>query len=152
MLVVPKVAAKSTYVTRSMINYLIRKGRIKKYPIEGTSRNYLVDMAEVLAALNWKNNVIEDLSDDLITRQQAADELGITEAIISYYVRCGYLTKHYVFGNNYNYLVSRKEVDEIPGGIENRLIAHSEKMRKHLLDNPQPKDENGKFISADAVR
>lgn len=151
MLVTPKIAASSNYVTRPMIDYLIKKGRIKKYPIAGTSRNYLVDIVEVVAALNWKNGLINDLSDDLITRKEAADELSIAESVISYYVRCGYITKHYVFGNNYHYLVSRKEIAEIPGGIENRLIVHSEKLRKQLLENPQPKDKNGRFISGNVV-
>jgi predicted site-specific integrase-resolvase len=147
MLVTPKIAASSNYVTVSMIGYLVKKGRINKYPIHEASRNYLVDIVEVDRALNWKNNLIDDLSNDLITRKEAADELGIAESAISYYVRCGYITKHYVFGNNYHYLVSRKEIFNIPDEIKKRLTAHSENLRKHLLDNPQPKNKNGRFIS-----
>jgi hypothetical protein len=145
-LVTPKVAAKEVFVTGSMISYWVKKGRVKKYPIEGMSRNYLVDLDEVRKAFNWKNQIIENRNDDLISRSEAAALLYVEETVISYYARRGYIKKYYVFGNDFHYLVSKSEVLAQVEEIQKRVAEHGEKLRKHYLANPQMKDRHGKFI------
>jgi hypothetical protein len=145
-LVTPKVAAKEVFVTGSMISYWVKKGRVKKYPIEGMSRNYLVDLDEVRKAFNWKNEIIENRNDDLISRSEAAALLYVEETVISYYARRGYIKKYYVFGNDFHYLVSKSEVLAQVEEIQKRIAEHADKLRKHYLANPQMKDRHGKFI------
>ena len=145
-LVTPKVAAKEVFVTGSMISYWVKKGRVKKYPIEGMSRNYLVDLDEVRKAFNWKNQIIENRNDDLISRSEAAALLYVEETVISYYARRGYIKKYYVFGNDFHYLVSKSEVLAQVEEIQKRIAEHADKLRKHYLANPQMKDRHGKFI------
>lgn len=147
-LVTSKQAAKSVFVTRAMISYWVKKGRIKKYPIDGMTRNYLVDLDEVKLAGNWKEDLVESLSEDkdLITRNEAARILGVEETVISYYARKGYINKHYVFGNDYHYLVSRAEIVSQIEETQKRIENHAQQLREHYLANPQMKDRHGKFI------
>jgi predicted site-specific integrase-resolvase len=143
-LVTRNEAAKSVFVTVGMISYWVKKGRIKKYPIAGTSRNYLVDLDEVKKASEWKKYLIEDLPDNLITRQEAAKLLWVQNAEISYYARMGYIKKYYVFGNKYNYLVDRDEILAQVKLIPQRVEARKPILRERALR--QPKDRNGKFL------
>ena len=46
----------------------------------------------------------------LVLRKVAAREAGVTTGMITYWARKGYIKKHYVFGNQYNYLVDLHEV------------------------------------------
>lgn len=50
-LVNSKTAAYYGQVTVSMIGYMIRRGYVKRHPISPGSRNYLVDLNEVLTQL-----------------------------------------------------------------------------------------------------
>lgn len=147
-LVTSKEAAKRVFVTRSMISYWVRKGRVKKYPIDGMTRNYLVDLDEVKLAGNWKEALVESLSEDtdLITREEAARLLSVEDTVISYYARRGYIKKYFVFGNDYHYLVSRAEILSQIEETQKRIEKHAQQLREHYLANPQMKDRHGKFI------
>ena len=50
-LVIPKVAASETGVTKMMISYLARRGYIEKYYVLGNMYNYMVDLDEVIEQL-----------------------------------------------------------------------------------------------------
>lgn len=51
-LVIPKVAARETGVTKMMISYLARQGYIEKYYVLGNMYNYMVDLNEVVEQLD----------------------------------------------------------------------------------------------------
>lgn len=144
-LVTPTEAAKAVFVTNGMISYWIRKDRVRKhYVVNGNKRNYLVDLDEVKQASKWKENLSKTLPENLITRQEAAQLLWVGENEISYYARMGYITKHYVLGNKYHYLVDRDEVKAQVKLIPQRIEARKPVLRAFALK--QPKDKNGKFL------
>lgn len=144
-LVTPTEAANAVFVTKGMISYWIRKNRVQKHYVpNGNKRNYLVDLDEVKQASKWKEALFETLPENLITRQEAAELLWVGENEISYYARMGYITKHYVLGNKYHYLVDRDEVKAQADLIPQRLDARKPVLREFALK--QPKDKNGKFL------
>jgi hypothetical protein len=63
------------------------------------------------------------MPDNLITREEAAELLWTSKESIAYYVQKGYIKRHYVFGNNYHYLVDREEVLAQQYLIQERLDA-----------------------------
>ena len=50
-LVLPKVAANETGVTKMMISYLVRRGYVERYYVLGNLYNYMVDLNEVIEQL-----------------------------------------------------------------------------------------------------
>ena len=50
-LVIPKVAANETGVTKMMISYLARRGYVERYYVLGNLYNYMVDLNEVIEQL-----------------------------------------------------------------------------------------------------
>jgi hypothetical protein len=144
-LITPMEASQAVYVTRGMIHYWVRKGRVQKHYTEGNSYNYLVDLDEVIKAQNWKEELMKTFPKDLITRNQAADLLWVSASEISYYARKGYIQKYYVLGNSKNYLVSESEVRQQPKLIPLRVEARNPILRQHALN--QPKDSRGKFLT-----
>jgi hypothetical protein len=46
----------------------------------------------------------------LVSRKEAAKRAFVVVAMVSYWAQKGYIKKHYVFGNTYNYLVDLNEV------------------------------------------
>ena len=144
-LVTPTEAANAVFVTKGMISYWIRKDRVRKHYVEnGNKRNYLVDLGEVKQASKWKDTLMDTLPENLITRQEAAALLWVGENEISYYARMGYITKHYVLGNKYHYLVDRDEVQAQVKLIPQRVEARKPVLREYALK--QPKDKRGRFI------
>ena len=138
-LVTPKVAAEQFGVTTSMIWYWLKKGRIKRYPIEGRPRNYLVSLNEVWEAVEWKANLLDSYP-DLVTREEAASLIGVSPHQISYYVKMGYLKAHYVLGNGKQFLVERERVLEQPQRIAD-MYSHPERKKKlRALALSQPRD------------
>lgn len=104
-----KEAAELAYVTDSMITYWVRTGRLHRYPLGTTKRQYQVDVDEVVRVS--KTNKFQDNQDsNLISRTEAASLAYVGERMISYYVKMGYVTAHYVFGNSKHYLVDRNEI------------------------------------------
>lgn len=143
-LVTPKVAAEQFGVTTSMIGYWLKKGRIKRYPIEGKPRNYLVSLNEVWEAVEWKANLIDSYP-GLVTREEAARLIGVSPHQISYYVRMGYLKAYRVFGKSSQFLVERDRVLEQPQRIA-EMYAHPERKKKlRELALSQPK--NGRLFA-----
>jgi hypothetical protein len=63
-------------------------------------------------------------------------------------VRRGYLKKHYVFDNDYNYLLDRDEVLSQTNLIKERMEARKPILREAAIKQNQLRNENGKFISA----
>jgi hypothetical protein len=141
-LVTANEAAKALYVTRGMVHYWIRKGRVKKH--KGSNNwNFLVDMEEARFASRWQENIMEQ-HPDLITKEEAADLLLLSKRSVSYYVDTGRLNKYYVLGSDKYYLLSRDEVIELSYREPFYLNeVRNEKLRKKAL--LQKKDKNGKF-------
>ena len=50
-LVLPKVAANETGVTKMMISYLVQRGYVERYYVLGNLYNYMVDLNEVIEQL-----------------------------------------------------------------------------------------------------
>jgi len=82
----------------------------------------------------------------LITRKEAGDLLWVNETVISYYASKGYIKKHYVFGNNHHYLVSKAEIQEQVKLIPQRIEARKPALRAHALS--QKKDARGWFMKS----
>ena len=141
-LVTANEAAKALYVTRGMIHYWIRKGRVKKH--KGSNDwNFLVDMEEARFASNWQKNILE-ANPDLITKEEAADLLLLSKRSVSYYVDTGRLKKYYVLCSDKYYLLHKDEVIELSYREPFYLNEErNEKLRKKAL--LQKKDKNGKF-------
>lgn len=147
-LVTPKEAAKAVYVAKEMISYWVRKGRVTRHYVEGNTRNYLVDLDEVRAAQAYsKVRFKSRLDEGLITREDAAKLLWVSVGEISHYIREGYLTRHYVVGNDYNYLLSLEEVKAVPDKIYERIENRKPRLREHALG--MPKSHDGKFLKKD---
>jgi hypothetical protein len=76
-----------------------------------------------------------------VLRKVAARENGVTVSMISYLVKMGYVKRHYVLGNEYNYLVDLNEVTEQLGlGVERKSICYNKNVKT------QPKGKDGKWI------
>lgn len=104
-----KEAAEKAYVNTSMIYYWVKNSRINTYPDPARPKSYLVSLGEVKRAA--RTSKFDDRpSGNLITREEAAYLAYVGERMISYYVKMGYVTPHYVFGNNKHYLVDRNEI------------------------------------------
>lgn len=120
-LVTAKEAAKTFYVTHSMIAYWIKKGRVKKHYVLGSTWQYLIDLDEVKIASEGMEGIKASAPSNLITREEAAKLIWTSTESIGYYVRMGYIKRHYVLGNNYHYLVDRDEVLAQLDSIQERL-------------------------------
>jgi DNA-binding transcriptional MerR regulator len=143
-LVTPKQAASSVFVTRSMIVYWVKKGLVKKHYTEGNNYNYLVDLDEVELASKGRAGLIDSQPKNLITRQEAADLLWVSEQEISYYATKGYIKRHYVLGNSHHYLVDRDEVLAQPKLIDKRVESRKPRLRELALN--RKKDRRGWFL------
>ena len=109
-LVTPQEAAKAFYVTSGMVAYWLRKGRIQKHYVLGNKWNYRVDLDEIEIASKGMEGIKKTVPENLITREEAGKLIWVSKESIGYYVRMGYLKRHYVLGNKYHYLVDRDEV------------------------------------------
>jgi hypothetical protein len=139
-----KEAAKAVFVTKEMVGYWIRKGHVAKHPLPGSQRNYLVDLDEVKAAQAYSKVRFRSRADEgMVTRAEAAEILWVSVGEISHYIRRGYLTRHYVLGNNYNYLLSLEEVKAVPA----KILEHMENRKPILreLAFSYPRDSQGNF-------
>lgn len=147
-LVTVKEAAKAVYVTKEMVGYWIRNGHVAKHPVPGSQRNYLVDLDEVKAAQAYSKVRFKSRPDEgLVTREEAAKLLWVSIGEISHYIREGYLTKQYVVGNDYNYLLSLEEVNAVPQRIEERMENRKPVLRELAL--ARQKSPDGKFVKKD---
>lgn len=144
-LVTPKEAAQAFYVTQPMIAYWIRKGRIQRHYVLDSKRNYLVDLDEIEVASKGMEGIKENAPENLITREEAAKLIWTSKESIAYYVRMGYIKKHYVFGNKYHYLVDR---DEVLAQVD--LIQKRSDARKPMLSEKAKTQQRvgGKFIKS----
>ena len=127
-----------------MIHYWTKKGRIVKHQPNPTKRRFFFDIEQVRATMG--RSMYDGVPDNFITRKEAADYLWVSDAEIGYYARRGYLTKHYVLGNDYNYMLDEAEVKKIPEilhDIELRRIANL----KRLGDTISPHGADGRYIS-----
>jgi len=141
-LLTPKEVAKELFVTVGMVQYWIRKGRLKKYPTSN-GYNYLVDLEEAKFASKWKENILK-INPDLITRQEASEILFLTERSVSYHISVGHLKRYYVLGDDRHYLLNKNEVIELLYSepyYKNK--DRNEKLRQLALN--QKKDRKGKF-------
>ena len=145
----PKEAAKNTYVTSAMIYYWVRNGRLKKYQVDGLSRNYHVDLDEVIR-VSKTDRFSERPAGNLISRKEAADLIWVGDRMICYYVKMGYITAHYVFGNDKHYLVDRDEVLAQPKLIQERM-RHTARL-KELSEHAKtlPRDSRGYWTKVKA--
>ena len=125
-LVTRKEAAKTIYMSEGILAYWIRLGRLKTYPVAGSSRKHLVDLAQVqeLARRNKRDILMKDTPNNLISTKEAGRLLYVTDRQICYYAGRGYIKKHYVLGNDRHYLVDKDEVlaqiDLIPDRLRHR--------------------------------
>jgi predicted site-specific integrase-resolvase len=141
-LVTAKEAGKALYVTTGMVQYWIRKGRLKRYQ-NPNGWNFLVDLDEARIASKWKKNVLE-AHPDLITLDEAAEMLGLTRKAVNYHINLGRLEKYYVLGSDKHYLVHIDEVTEL--SYREPFYKNEErnqKLRERALT--QKKDKRGKF-------
>lgn len=143
-LVTPKQASLAVYVTTGMIAYWIKKGQVKKHYVLNSNWKYLVDLDEVRAAQDFSRTRFDSQPDkNLVTPKEAADYLWVGIAEIRYYARMGYIKKHYVFGNDYHYLVDLDEIKAQPEQMKQRIESRKPVLREHALRHP--KDERGWF-------
>lgn len=147
-LVTSQEAANAVYVSHGMIPYWIRKGLVKKHYVLNSKRRYLVDLDEVRAAQEFCRTRFDSQPEkNLVTPKEAAEYLWVGIAEIRYYARKGYIKKHYVFGNDYHYLVDLDEVKAQPREMKKRIAARNPRLREHALS--QPKDSRGWFIKTE---
>ncbi len=144
-LVTPKEASLAVYVTTGMIAYWIRKGQVKKHYVLNNNRQYLVDLDEVRHAQQFsKVRFNSQPENNLVTPKEAAEYLWLSIGEIRYYVRKGYIKRHYVLGNDYNYLVDLDEVKAQPVETKKRMEGRKPVLRQYALNHP--KDQQGLFI------
>jgi len=140
-LVTMKEAAKAVFVTPEMICYWIRKGHVVKHSVPGRKRSYLVDLDEVKAAQAYSKVRFRSRADEgMVTRAEAAEILWVSVGEISHYIRRGYLTRHYVLGNNYNYLLSLEEVKAVPAKILEHMESRKPILRELAFSYPRTPD------------
>lgn len=140
-LVTIKEAAKAVYVTKEMVGYWIRKGHVVKHSVPNMKRRYLVDLDEVKAAQAYSKVRFKSRPEDgFITRLEAAKLLWVSVGEISHYIREGYLTRHYVLGNDYNYMLSLEEVKAVPERIYERMENRKPLLRDLALKAPRTSD------------
>lgn len=142
-LVTPREAAKAFYVTPAMIGYWLRKGRIQRHYIKGSTWRYLVDLDEIKVASKGMEGMKTSAPTNLITREEAAKLIWVSKESIGYYVRMGYIKRHYVLGNRYHYLVDRDEVLAQVDLIQKRIDDRKPKLRDKAKEQPRV---GGKFI------
>lgn len=141
-LVTPAEAAKMFYVSLGMIHYWTKKGRIQKYYTDsrtGRWRQYKVSISEIESVRGTWRERLESKYPDLISRKEAASLIGVSAHMISYYASNGHLTKHYVLGNNREYLVEREQVLAQPSRIAEmyRDPERLANLRRHALKQPR---------------
>ena len=129
-----------------MIGYWIKKGRLQKHYLEGSTRHYLVDLEEAKRASNWRNIRYSELPENLVTPNEAADAIGVDPREISYYTKMGYVKKHYVLGNNHHYLVDINEVLEQPERIAKMYRSEERKAHLRMIAKAQPRDKRGRLF------
>jgi len=136
--------AKALGVDVAMVHYWTKKGRLTRYQPDLTKKRFFYDIEEVRAVQG--RTMYDGVPDNFITRKEAADYLWVQAPQIGYYTRRGYLTKHYILGNDYNYMLDEAEVKNVPKilqDIEMRRIANLKK----LGDKMNLHGANGKYIS-----
>lgn len=125
-LVTRKEAAKAIYMSEGILTYWIRLGRLDTHPVAGSSRKHLVDLDQAIELSQKTKRAIlrKDISNNLISTQEAGRLIYVTDRQICYYANRGYINKHYVLGNDRHYLVDRDEVlaqvDLIPDRLRHR--------------------------------
>jgi len=144
-LVTAKEAANTFYVTYSMVAYWIKKGKVKKHYVLGSTWQYLVDLEEVELASKGMDGMKSNAPSNLITREEAAQLLWTSKESIGYYVRMGYIKRHYVLGNNYHYLVDRSEVLAQLDLMQDRLDSRKPALR---VKAKKQKRLGGKFAKS----
>lgn len=149
-LVTPRQAAESLFVTVGMIGYWIKKGRLKKHPLNG--RNYLVDLNEARLASKWRERLFEELPENLVTPAYAAKSIGVGVREIGYYAKMGYIQKHYVLGNDHHYLVDLNEVSKQPDRIYEMYRSEERKDKLRKIAKSQPRDKSGRLFVATASK
>lgn len=146
-LIFPVEAAKMFYVSRSMIYYWIRKGRINKYVLDKpvNFQPYKVSITEIKNIHNmwWKDKVAQD-NPNLISRKDAADLIGVSPNQITYYAKHGHLKRYYLLGNDRHYLVDREEVLKQPDRV--LAVYRDEARREHLRQVAKAAPRSGKFF------
>jgi hypothetical protein len=139
-----KEIAEKLGVDVAMIHYWTKKGRIVKHQPDPTKRRFFFDIEQVRAIQG--QSMYDGIPDNFITRKEAGDYLWVTDAEIGYYTRRGYLTKHYVLGNDYNYMLDEAEVKKVPEIMRNIELRRIANLRK-LGDKMNLHDSNGRYIS-----
>ena len=129
-----------------MIGYWIKKGRLHKHYLEGSTRHYLVDWEEAKIAADWRNTKYLEQPENLVTPNEAADAIGVDPREISYYTKMGYVKKHYVLGNSYHYLVDINEVLEQPERIAKMYRSEERKAHLRMIAKTQPRDKSGRLF------
>lgn len=153
-LVTRKEAAKAIYMSEGIIAYWIRLGRLKTYPVPGSSRKHLIDLDQTkeLAQRNKRDILMKDVPSNLISTKEAGRLIYVTDRQICYYAGRGYIKKHYVLGNDRHYLVERDEVlaqiDLIPVRLRHRdnievLREKATKMKRDARGWWMKEDSNG---------
>lgn len=78
----------------------------------------------------------------LVLRKFAAHQAGVTTSMLTYWAQKGYIKKHYVLGNQYNYLVDLNEVL-----AQNRLGIERKSKCYNLRWQEQLRDRDGRFAT-----
>jgi DNA-binding transcriptional MerR regulator len=142
-LVTAKEASKILYVTPDMVHYWATKSRIARYPDPQRPTRYLFDLDEAERA-SRTNKFNDKTTDKLITPTEAAKLIGVGVRSISYYVKMGYVSAHYVFeNNNKHYLVDREEVLAQPELVVERMKHTSRLEELSKQGKAMPRSANG---------
>jgi predicted site-specific integrase-resolvase len=145
-LMTAKKIAEHLFVSRETINYWHKIGRLTRHQPNPASRRYFYSLPEAIAAS--KTDMFSGKAPNLITREEATYLLRVSQSAISRYCKVGYLTKHYVVGNNYSYMLDREEVLDVPRKIELAELQRFAAQRGKILLRGQagrfiPKDKEG---------
>lgn len=103
-------AANRLHLSKEMVYYWVRVGRVQKHYPPNFTKQYFVDFQEVVKATAglFAPNEIQKV-EHLVTPKSAALQNGVDENIIKDLADRGYLFKFYVFGNMRDYLVDEVE-------------------------------------------
>lgn len=81
---------------------------------------------------------------NLITPAEAADILWVSTREISYYVKRGYLTPHFLLGNDKHYLVDKHELKEkVLDPMPDRMSHTDRKEELSRIARELPRDSKG---------
>lgn len=129
-------AAEHLYVTRGMIHYWVRLGKLEKYPylltassararkrLYSTTR-FLVDLDEAIEIQRGADKTKEEHSDKrLLTAREISTILNTTPELVRSWVREFKLTKYYKTGSTHSYYLDGDEVADalVDAGLGYRL-------------------------------